>query len=43
MPIGQPLQCSVVTKYYMTDGSTKVEVQRVNEEKGLGVYVVSDL
>ena len=35
MHIGQPLQCGVVTKYYMSDGSTKVEVQSVNEEKDM--------
>jgi len=34
-------QCGVVTKYYMSDGSTKVEVQNVNEN--IGVYFVSDL
>ena len=43
MHIGQPLQCGVVTKYYMSDGSTKVEVQSVNEEKDLGVYFARDL
>jgi len=40
---GQPLEYGVVTKYYMTDGFTKVEVQSVKEEKNLFVYFVSDL
>jgi len=43
MHTGQPLQYGAVTKHYMTDGSTKVEVQSVNGEKDLGVYFVSDL
>jgi len=41
MHIGQPLQN--VTKYFMSDDSTKVEVQSVDEEKGLGVYFTKDL
>ena len=36
MYIGRPLQSGAVTKYCMSDGSTNVEVQTVNEEKELG-------
>jgi len=43
MHIGQPLQNGVASKYYMMDGTSKVEVQSVNEEKDLGVYFASDL
>jgi len=43
MHIGQLLHSGVATKYYMSDGSTKVEVQTVNEEKELGAYFSSNL
>jgi len=41
MHIGQPLQCGVVIKYYISNSSTKVKVQSVNEEKDLGSHFVS--
>jgi len=41
MHIGQPLQN--VTKYFMSDDSSKVEVLSVDMEKDLGVYFTKDL
>ena len=41
MHSGQPLQN--VTKYFMSDDSTKVEVLSVDVEKDLGVYFTKDL
>jgi len=43
MHIGQPVQSDIVTEYYMSEGSTKIEVQSVNEENDLGVYLARDL
>ena len=41
MHIGQPLQN--VTKYFMSEDSTKVEVQSVDVKKNLGVYFTKAL
>jgi len=39
MQIGHELN----TKYYMTEDTNEVEMQSVNEEKDLGVFLTSDL
>ena len=39
MHIGQPVQRGIVTKYFLSSGSTKVAVQSVNKDKDLGVYL----